>query len=470
MTAHNFTCDVLVLGAGPAGLAAAAAARENGADVICADLFATPGGQYHMQPPSPGGAFAKTSQVLDGQAAARRCRELGVRFLAQTEVFWAEPGFTIFANQAGNAVAIKSAAMVVASGAMERALPFKGWTLPGVMTAGGAQRLIKSNNALPGKNVVLAGSGPFLLAVANTFGTAGFKLVSYVEMQRPSLAALSLLLKTPGRIGEAVKLMRGLRRSGARVLTGHQVVEALGDGRLEAVRIAPLDRRGLPLMEDAFTLENIDGLCVGYGFRPVVDVTSILHAEHRFDDALGGWVCSVDQTQATTVDGLFAAGEITGIGGAVPARLSGRLAGIHAADATGHRSGQADLPALQRQLRSARRFADGLAALFPFPGHLVEQLGAGETLCRCEDVSVAHIDRAIADGASAVFSIKMWTRAGMGPCQGRVCGTALSELVARRLGKSAASTGFNRPHMPLRPVPLAVADKALGMVSDGSKQ
>src|SRR5690606_25031329 len=124
-------------------------------------------------------------------------------------VFWVEPGFTTFANQAGNAVAIKSAAMVVASGAMERALPFKGWTLPGVMTAGGAQRLIKSNNAIPGKNVVLAGSGPFLLAVANTFGTAGLKLVSYVELQRPRLAALSLLLKNPGRIGEAVKLVRG---------------------------------------------------------------------------------------------------------------------------------------------------------------------------------------------------------------------------------------------------------------------
>lgn len=468
MKAQHLACDVLVLGAGPAGMAAAAAARENGAEVICADLFTNPGGQYHMQPPSPGGAFGQTAQVLDGQAAERRCRELGVRFLAQTEVFWAEPGFTTFANQAGSAVAIKSTAMVVATGAMERALPFKGWTLPGVMTAGGAQRLIKSNNAIPGKKVVLAGSGPFLLAVANTFGTAGLKLVSYVEVQRPRLSALSLLLMTPGRISEAVKLVRGLRRSGARLLTGHQVVEALGDGCLEAVRIAPLDARGQPRMQDAFTVENIDALCVGYGFRPVVDVTSLLHADHHFDDALGGWVCSVDQTQATTVEGLFAAGETTGIGGAVPARLSGRVAGIHAARATGHRAGHVDLSALQKQLDDARRFAAGLARLFPFPAHLVEQLDNGETLCRCEDVSVADIGNAIADGASDVFNVKMWTRAGMGPCQGRICGAALSELVARRLGRSTSSTGFNRPHMPLRPVPLAVVDAALALASDGS--
>lgn len=467
MKATSLNCDVLILGAGPAGMAAAAAAREKGADVICVDQFVKPGGQYHMQPPTPGGAFDRTSQVLEGQEAERRCRELGVRFLMQTEIFWVEPGFTAFANQAGTAVAIRAAAMVAASGAMERALPFKGWTLPGVITPGGAQRLIKSNNLAPGRNVILAGTGPFLLAVANTFGTAGLKLVSYVEMQRPRLSAISLLARTPGRIGEAMKLMGGLRRSGAQMRFGHQVVEALGDGRLEAVRIAPLDAGGKPRMQDAFTIEDIDVLCVGYGFRPVIDVTSLLQAEHRFDDALGGWVCNVDRTQATTVPGLFAAGETTGVGGAMPARLSGRIAGIGAASAAGYTSGTAELPTLEKQLQSARRFAAGLAAMFPFPSHLVDQLDEGETLCRCEDVNVSDIAAAIADGASDSFSVKMWTRAGMGPCQGRVCGPALSELVARRLGRQASDSGYNRPHMPLRPVPIQVVDAALALASEG---
>jgi len=463
MTAERLVCDVFVLGAGPAGMAAAAAAREKGASVVCADLFAQAGGQYHMQPPSPDSVFNQSAQVVQGRAAEQQCQELGVRFLTQTEVFWAEPGFTVFANQMGEAMVIEAGAIVVASGAMERALPFKGWTLPGVMTAGGAQRLIKSNNTSPGKNVVLAGSGPFLLAVANTFGTAGLKLHSYIEMQAPRLSALSLLVNNPGRIREAIGLVRGLRRSGAKVLTRHQVIEAIGTDRLEAVRIAPLDASGRPCMQEACTIEGVDTLCVGYGFQPVIDLTSLLRAEHQFDNALGGWICRVDRAQATTVKGLFAAGETTGIGGSVPARLSGRIAGIHAAQATGRSSDNTELVQLYKQLDHARRFAAGLAELFPFPSCLVDQLDATEILCRCEDVAVADIEDAITEGAADVFSVKMWTRAGMGPCQGRICGAALSALIARRLNRSTSDSGFNRLHMPLRPVPLKVVDDALSV-------
>lgn len=469
MKSQALRCDILVVGAGPAGMAAAAAARESGADVICVDLFVKPGGQYHMQPPSTVGPFADTAQVQQGKAAEDRCRKLGVRFLSQTEIFWAEPDFTVYANQAGNPVALKADAMVVASGAMERALPFKGWTLPGVMTAGGAQRLIKSSNTAPGKNVVLAGSGPFLLAVANTFAQAKFKLDYYVELQRPQLSALSLLAKNPGRFAEALKLFNGLRGSGAKRFTGHQVVEALGDGRLEAIRVAPLDARGQPQAQKSFVVENVDALCIGYGFRPVIDITSLLHADHHFDDALGGWVCSVDDNQATSVKGLFAAGETTGIGGSVPARLSGRLAGIQAATFTGHRRNDVEPSTLQRELTAARDFAAGLARLFPFPAHLVEQMGSDEIVCRCEDVKRSDIDAAIADGASDAFSVKMWTRAGMGPCQGRICGSALSELIARRLGGVASDADYNRPHMPLRPVSLAVVEAALGRKAEFEK-
>lgn len=442
-------------------MAAAAAARENGAEVICVDLFSMPGGQYHMQPPSPAGRFSQTAQVLEGQAAERRCRELGVRFLTRTEIFWVEPGFTTYGNQEGKAVTIKADALVVASGAMERALPFRGWTLPGVITPGGAQRLIKSSNHVPGSNVVLAGTGPFLLAVAKSFAVAGLKLNSYVEMQRPRISALSLFLRNPGRIGEALSLLTGLRRTGARMLFGHQVVEALGDRRLEAVRIAPLDGQGRPRLQEAFMIEHVDLLCIGYGFRPIIDVTSLLHAEHRYDDVLGGWVCKVDAAQATTVPGLYAAGEATGIGGAMPAHFSGRIAGIHAAHHVGHRAGQADMAEIGAGLERARRFAAGLAALFPYPRHLVEALPEDEIICRCEDVRVADVTAALADGATDIFSVKMWTRAGMGPCQGRICGPALAELLAGRTGSDVSDSGYNRPHMPLRPVPIDIAHAAL---------
>ena len=464
MTGSKLSCDVLVLGAGPAGLAAAAAARKAGAEVVCVDLFAQPGGQYHMQPPADEGKFSRTAQVREGRQAADKCRELGVHFLLQTEVFWVEPAFTVFGSQAGNPVAIRASALVVASGAMERTLPFPGWTLPGVMTPGGAQRLIKASNAIPGRNVVLAGTGPFLLAVASSFATAGLKLNAWVEMRRPSLSALALLLRHPGRLVEAVKLLQGLRRTGARRLAGHRVVEAIGDDRLEAVRIAPADNMGRPDLQAAFTLDGIDLLCVGYGFRPVIDVTSLLQAEHYFDDALGGWCCKVDWRQATSVPGLFAAGETTGIGGAVPARLSGQIAGTHAAIACGHaNTNPAELARAEARLKKARRFAAGLARLFPFPGHLVGELAESELICRCEDVSIGEIDAALAEGADGSFGVKMWTRAGMGPCQGRICGPALAERVAMQMGRKVCEAGYNRPHLPLRPVPLSVVDAALAL-------
>lgn len=463
MTAPSLDCDVFVLGAGPAGLAAAAAAKEQGAKVICADMFTQPGGQYHMRPTSANSLFSNTDQVREGKVAEQHCRELGVEFLQQTEVFWADANFTILANQAGQPVVINAAAMVVATGAMERALPFKGWTLPGVITAGCAQRLIKSNDTPAGEKVVLAGTGPFLFAVANTFEQAGMKLDAYIAMQQPGLSALPLLLKHPKRIAEAFKLARGLKKTGARLYSRHQVIEAVGTTCVEAVRVAPLDADQRPIMEEAFLINDVDTLCISYGFQPIIDVTTLLHADHHFNNDLGGWVCTVDNNQATTVDGLFAAGETTGIGGAVPARLSGEIAGIQAASFAGCSVTKHPLEAKQKRLKQARRFAAGLAELFPFPAHLVEQIDTDETICRCEDVTAADVDQAIADGAVDTFSVKMWTRAGMGPCQGRICGTALAELIARKLHGSVEDCGFNRLHMPLRPVPLDVVDEAVSI-------
>lgn len=463
--AERMTCDVAVVGAGPAGLAAAAAAREAGADVICLDLFTRPGGQYHMQPAAAASPFAGTPQVAEGRAAAERCRDLGVRFLGGAELFWAEPGFTLFARQGERGLAIRARSVVAATGATERPVPFSGWTLPGVIGAGAAQRLIKASGTPPGRNVVLAGSGPFLLAVASTFAGAGLGLRASVELRRPGPAFMAPLLRHPARIPEALHLLARLRRISRTRLFGHAVIAALGERRVEAVRVAPLDADGRPRHDRSFVIDGVDSLCIGYGFRPVTDLTALLHAAHRFDTALGGWYCATaTRTQETDVPGLFAAGETTGIGGAVPARLSGRLAGFHAAASTGRPlPSAATLERLCRQLAEARAFAAALAALYPFPSFLADMLPEGETVCRCEDVTRADIDAAVRDGAADLFSVKMWTRAGMGPCQGRTCGSALADLLSARHDIAPGTAGFNRPHMPLRPVPLDIAGAALAL-------
>lgn len=464
MSGQLLTCDVLVVGAGPAGMAAAAAARECGANVICIDLFSRAGGQYHMQPAAADSPLHHAPQVSQGREAAERCRALGVRMLLETEIFWAEPGFTVFAHRKAEAITIRAKAIVAATGGMERPIPFEGWTLPGVISAGAAQRLVKANGTRPGENIVLAGTGPFLFAVADTFAKADIPLRAYAERQRPGLGTLAPFISHPSRFSEALGLLRSLGKTGARRYSGHGIIAALGKDRVEAVRLAPLGSDGLPDKARAFTIDNIDCLCIGHGFQPVIDFTSLLHATHRHDDALGGWFCATDpRTQASDVPGLFAAGETTGIGGFRPARLSGRLAGLHAAQAAGRSLPDADIESLRRELARARDFAAKLAALFPFPAHIAHALPEHELVCRCEDVSRAEIKAAIADGAGDVFSVKMWTRAGMGPCQGRVCGSALAHLVATELGRPVSEAGYNRPHMPLRPVPLAAAAAALAL-------
>lgn len=464
MTAERLSCDVAVVGAGPAGLAAASAAATAGASVICLDAFGQPGGQYAMQPTQAGSAFAETSAVLSGQDAAQQAAAAGAKILCGAEVFWGAPvpgGFCLSVNRQGSALAVEARAVVVAAGAMERPLPFPGWTLPGVIGAGAAQRMLKTGSgALPMTgSTVLAGSGPFLLAVAQSFARAGQPLDHFVEMQRPSLTGLTgLFMRHPDRVFEAMRLGRDLRGTGTTRHFGHIVTRAIGRDRVEAVEIAPLDGSGRPDMSRTTRIERVGTLAVGYGFQPVIDLTTALGAAHDFDAALGGWHCRADDDGATTIPNLWAAGETLGIGGAAPAQLSGRIAGGAAAAALGFPADDTAEP--RKRVRRARAFAAGLAALFPMPRHLPLELPDDELICRCEDIRAGDIATAIAEGAHESFAVKTWTRAGMGPCQGRICGAGVAAALARA-GIPSETASYNRAHLPLRPVPLPLVRDAM---------
>lgn len=468
--ANRAACAVAVVGAGPAGLAAAHAAADLGASVIGLDLYPHPGGQYHMRPSPSFPGLAKGKQAAAGRVLATAAEAAGARLVGGAEVFHAErrgAGFRLHAAIAGAALVVDAAAVVVASGAMERALPFKGWTLPGVLGAGAAQRLAKGSSVAPGRRVVLAGTGPFLLAVAATFAAMGLPIAHYVEAARPGPAMLALLARYPSRVREAAGLAAGLARTGARRHVGWTVLEAVGRNRVEAVRIAPIGRDGRPDRSRARTLGDVDALAVGHGFRPLIELTALLGAHHRYDDAAGGWACEVEDTSGATSEvGLFAAGETTGVAGALPARLSGRLAGRHAAAHAGVAvPGGAAEPRTAAALARAKAFAHGLATCFPYPRALLDDLPGDEIVCRCEDVTRGAVAEALATGAASLGAVKMWTRACMGPCQGRVCGPALAEIVARAHGATASEVGYNRPSLPLRPVPLAIVETALAVTA-----
>ncbi|MDG2405451.1 MAG: FAD-dependent oxidoreductase, partial [Paracoccaceae bacterium] len=285
MKAERLTCEVAVVGAGPAGLAASQAAAGASADVICIDQFARAGGQYHMQPNAPDTPFADTVQVQQGQQAIRVCEAANVRFLTGAELFWAEPPkttgapFRLHLVRDDQAVVMEAKTVVAATGAMERPMPFPGWTLPGVIGAGAGQRLLKTSGSacsLPFRGkTVLAGTGPFLLAVASTFAKAGQGIDHFVEIQPAALwTKAKAMLRHPSRLPDAIALLRDLSRTGAKRHMGAIVTRAMGNGRVEAVEIAPLGADGRTDLRRSFVVEGVGTLCIGYGFQPVIDLTT----------------------------------------------------------------------------------------------------------------------------------------------------------------------------------------------------
>jgi NADPH-dependent 2,4-dienoyl-CoA reductase/sulfur reductase-like enzyme len=316
--------------------------------------------------------------------------------------------------------------VVLCTGARERFLPFPGWTLPGVVGVGGAQALVKSGMDVRGRTAVVAGSGPLLLAAAAGLAVAGARIVLVAEQAtRLQVARYAAgLWRTPGRLGLAASYRRAIGR--ASYATGHWVQRAEGDTAVERVVVTDGTRE---------TIHACDLLCTGYGLVPETRLAGLLAC------ASDGEALRVDAFQRTTVPGVFAAGEPTGIGGVEMAVVEGQIAGF----ASGGR--MADAAALGRARRAHRAAADRLSSAFALRPALRALPRPDTILCRCEDVRFGAIDP-----TTEFRSARLHHRLGMGACQGRVCGDALCWL-----------TGWTpeTPRPPVVPLPLsALASRA----------
>ncbi len=384
--------DVLVIGAGPAGLAAATSAAECGVTVAMVDDNPTPGGQIWR------GDTAKVSP-----AAARwvgRLQAAGVQVFCGTRVFHQpEPG-CLLAEAADDVLKLRYRKLVVATGAREFFLPFPGWTLPNVMGAGGLQALVKSGLPIAGKRVLVAGSGPLLLAVAAYLRQHDAEISLICEQaSRASLARFGLaLLGQPGKIRQGLSLRNQLAR--IPFLAGSWPVEARGQRALEEVLIWRGSKRKARIVA-------CDYLACGYHLVPNTELAELLRCELR------DGVVETDDQQQTSVPGVFCAGEPTGVGGLELALVEGQIAGL----AAGGRGESAR--DLFRQRRKLRGFAHALDRTFALRTELRSLPRPDTIVCRCEDVTYARLQQHTSWRGS-----KLQTRCGMGPCQGRVCGPA----------------------------------------------
>ncbi|SDK49476.1 Pyruvate/2-oxoglutarate dehydrogenase complex, dihydrolipoamide dehydrogenase (E3) component [Nonomuraea maritima] len=423
---QDLTYDLVVVGGGPAGVAGALTAALAGLRVTLLDSGARLGGQYFRH-----AAVPRREPGLD--RFLRQVRELGARadVLTRHQVWNVsrEPDgdVTVHAHtrdaSGERPVTLRARRLLIATGAHDRPLPFPGWDLPGVLTAGGAQALLKGGNVLAGRRVVVSGTGPFLLPVATGLAGAGARVLGVYEaggglgLARHPLLALGKAAETAGYAAALVRHRVPYRPR-------HAVVAAHGEREVEAVTVARLDADWNVLTT---SIVACDTVAVGYGFVPQIELGTQLGCDTRAEPD-GSVVLAVDAAQRTSVPGVWAAGEPTGVAGWAQAEVEGRIAGrAVVADARPQAVRGSDGVLLRRRSRG-RAFGAALHEAYPVRPGWQGWLRDDTLVCRCEEVPLARVREAQELGATDARSVKLLARPGMGWCQGRICGYAVSCL------------------------------------------
>jgi thioredoxin reductase/bacterioferritin-associated ferredoxin len=449
--------DLIVLGAGPAGANAALAASEAGLRVVVLDEQDDAGGQVWRQPLPGLEGLPASPEMRSGDALRARLSASGVDLRFGRRVWSVGGWYRVDALGPQGNETVEALSLIAATGAHERVVPFPGWTLPGVIGLAAATVLIKSQGVTPGRKVVVAGCGPLLVAVAAGIVKLGGDVVAIVDLagRRDWLAALPALATQPSLLGRGLNWAVKIGAARVPVYFGHAVREAQGQHALERIVIAPVNGAGAFAAGADIAIET-DALCIGHGLVPGAEVTKLLRAKHVFDRLRGGFVPALDAYGRTSAEGLYACGDGAGLRGAFVAEQAGRLAGLAAAHDAGalpaDRFVQLAEP-IRTAISRARPFSDAMAGMMALRPSQVAAIAPETIICRCEDVTRGEIDAAHDAGAQDLNQLKHFTRCGMGPCQGRMCGDVAAELLAAKVG-TRAQVGYWTGRPPLRPVPF----------------
>jgi len=452
------TIQLAIIGAGPAGMSAAIAASECGLAAVVLDEQPEPGGQIYRSIESVAATDPARLPLLGedyaaGLALVQDFRKAKVDYRPGATVWQIEPDKRICYSTPGGSRIVQAEHILIATGAMERPMPVPGWTLPGVMTAGGAQVLLKSAGIVPNVPVVLIGSGPLLLLLATQLLRAGTTISSIVDTtprgaKRRALPHFAAALTAPGYLGKGVRMLRELARSGIPMHRGIEQVELIGDDRVREVRFR---RDGT---EHRVAAELV---LLHQGVVPNANLGWALRCAHEWSDSQRCFLPQADPWGASSVASIGFAGDCAGIAGAQSAAYAGRIAALEAARALGRLStAERDQRAAAARIAHERhaRIRPLLEALYRPADAFVIPRADDVIVCRCEEITAGEVHAAIAQGCPGPNQMKAFLRCGMGPCQGRLCGLTVTELIAAERSRPPHEIGYYRIRPPIKPLTL----------------
>lgn len=452
----NEKVDLLIVGAGPAGMRAAIQARSHGLSVLVADDQPAPGGQIWRAVERVADGSVGTilgDEYRAGAAVARDFRNCGADYRPLTQVWQIEQGWHAYMTQDGKASVVQADNILLATGAQERPAPFPGWTLPGVLTVGAAQIQLKVSNQVPAGDVWIVGCGPLVLLYMKQLLDAGGKVAGWLDTAPPDSRRRGMphflsALRGWRDLHKGYGWLRAVRKAGVPIYAGVKNIRAEGEGRLSEIVFSAGD--GSEHRKPA------EVLLVHEGVVPSIHITSAIECEHTWVESQHCFAPNVDEWGATTQPGIYVAGDGAGIAGARAAGLRGRLAGLAIAVRAGklpaEKAGALAGP-IRRQLAHELALRPMLDAMYP-PRADVALPSDDTVVCRCEELTAGDIRAAAKLGQPGPNQIKSFTRAGMGPCQGRQCGYTIANILAEAQQRPASEVGFYRIRPPLKPLTL----------------
>jgi NADPH-dependent 2,4-dienoyl-CoA reductase/sulfur reductase-like enzyme len=454
--------EVLVIGNGLAGIVAANRLAAAGAKVMLLDENIHIGGQILRQIPQRLGSLKGyhpdyVKKVGFNFITALKNNEIEVRNRAR--VLGIYPGHEVLVESDEIKVGtVKAERILLATGARERFLPFRGWTMPGVLSGGAVQVLIKSSGVLPARDLVIGGSGLFLYSVAYECLRAGAKPRAVLE-QTPMWNKLPLgwqVLHQLPKLTEGSRFLSRLFFSGVPLRFSTRIVEARGNGTLAQVVSAPVDGSGR-MKSGREKIYPTQLLATGYGFSANIELAQMAGCLSEFAVERGGWVVKTDERLETSLPGIFAAGEITGVAGALKSICEGEIAALAILRQMGRPFGPALEKRLAKLLRQRQRhlqFGKYFNLLYSIPAAAYLDIPDDTLICRCEEVTMGDIRRAVANGYDTPATLKLALRSAMGDCQGRICGPVIYDILAALTGRSQADMTPLVVRPPVKPVSI----------------